>query len=252
MNTYYLTEKSYPASARFPPAHSPPVAGFAIAVVDSNDDIRTHTCHFLEKSGFHTWGLESAEDFYVGLLRKKADLVVVDLDLPGNHGLSLTKRLAAQRVPVIALTAHGDLESRIDALNAGALQSFARPADLRELTAGIRSILRHVPPGAHADAILFSSTSAPWRLDHTRACLIAPNRGTVPLTGRELALVNCLMSAIGDLVSKADLLEALDYDADAFHRIESQLTRLRRKTMQATGIPLPVRAVFGRGLVFAS
>lgn len=227
----------------------PPPAGFTIAVIENDDSLRADTCKFLEKSGFHAWGMESAEDFYVGLLRKKADLVVVDLGLPGENGISLTKRLAAQRVPVVALTAPDDPESRIDALNAGALQYFTKPTDMRELTAGIRSILRHALPAAGQDVAQDNEIRL-WRLDWASHCLVAPNRGTVPLTSRELALMDCLCSANGRLVAKSDLLQALDYDQDGFHRVESQLTRLRRKTVQATGLSLPIRAVFGKGLVF--
>jgi DNA-binding response OmpR family regulator len=76
----------------------------------------------------------------------------------------------------------------------------------------------------------------------------------VPLTSREFDLMRCLVAAEGAMVSKADLLDAMGYgSADGgFHRIESMLTRLRRKTQDYAGMPLPVRAVFGRGLVFVA
>ncbi len=225
---------------------------FTIAVIEDDEDIRLNVCSFLQKSGFHAWGAESAEDFYVGLLRQKVDLVVVDLGLPGEDGLSLIQRLARQNLPVVALTARGDLESRIAGLNAGALQYFVKPADLHELVAGIRSQLRHARVGAGAKKGPQGSEMLAWRLDNAAARLIAPNQGAVPLTSRELELVRCLICANGGLVSKQELLAAMDYlhVEDGFHRIESQLTRLRRKALQATGMALPIRAVFGKGLVF--
>ena len=85
-----------------------------------------------------------------------------------------------------------------------------------------------------------------------QATLRAPNQTVVPLTSRELEFLTCLTDAKGGLVTKRALLEALGHEGvdDGFHRIESMLTRLRRKTLDATGLPLPVRAVFGRGLAF--
>ena len=227
-------------------------AEFTIAVVENDGDVRSSVCSFLRKSGFHAWSAESAEDFYVGLLRHDADLVVMELGLPGDAGLKLIQRLAAQSVPVIVLTARGDRESRIAALNAGALQYFVKPADLPELVAGIRSQLRYAKPGVRAKAAQQEAEVPSWRLDHASARLVAPNQGAVPLTSRELELLLRLIAANGGLVSKPDLVQAMGYadEEEGFHRIQSQLTRLRRKTMEASGMALPVRAVFGKGLVF--
>ncbi|WP_415163090.1 response regulator transcription factor [Ottowia sp.] len=219
-----------------------------IAVVEDDEDILANVCRFLQKSGFRVWGASSAEDFYVHLLRDKADLVVVDLGLPGESGLSLVQRLAAQRIPVVVQTALGDLEHRIAGLEAGALQYFVKPTDMNELVAGIRSQLR----GAGAASQASGAGLARWRLEPAAAQLVAPNQLVVRLTSRELDFLRCLMATDGGLVSKQALLEAMGHDGveDGFHRIESMLTRLRRKTLDTTGTPLPVRAVFGRGLVF--
>lgn len=223
-------------------------ASSAVAVVEDDEDIRSNVCRFLVKSGMHAWGAESAEDFYVRLLRERADLVVVDLGLPGEDGLSLVQRLARQGVPVVVLTARGDLESRIAGLDAGALQYFVKPADMNELVAGIRSQLRRAEARQQPQADI----AAPWRLDTAGARLVAPNLQTVALTTRELELLGHLLATRGGLVTKQALTEAMGVDdaEDGYHRIESQLTRLRRKTQEATGMALPVRAVFGKGLVF--
>ena len=221
--------------------------GFTIAVVEDDEDIRGNVCRYLECSGFKAWGAESAEDFYVRLLRDRADLVVVDIGLPGEDGLSLVARLAAQGVPTVLMTASADLDSRIAGLDAGALQYFVKPVDMQELAAGVRSQLRHLAPRAgRADAL------APWRLDQAASRLVAPNQRFVELTSRELELLGCLMVTQGALVTKLTLTQAMGAEEaeDGFHRIESQLTRLRRKTLETTGTALPVRAVFGKGLVF--
>lgn len=225
-----------------------PSIEFTVAVVEDDEDIRINVCRFLTKSGLHAWGTDSAEDFYIKLLRQKADLVVVDLGLPGEDGLSLVKRLAEQEIPVVVLTARGDLDSRIAGLNAGALQYFVKPTDMNELVAGIRSQLgRNTGQPGRASAPFLT-----WRLDPLSACMVAPNHQIIALTSRELELLGCLMATPGTMVSKQTLIEAMGYADvdDGFHRIESQLTRLRRKTLDISGLALPVRAVFGRGLVF--
>jgi two-component system, OmpR family, response regulator PhoP len=220
-----------------------------IAVVEDDEDIRSNVCSYLARSGLQSWGAESAEDFYVRLLRARADLVVVDIGLPGEDGLSLLTRLAAQGVPTVLMTARADLDSRIEGLEAGALQYFVKPVDMQELVAGIRSQLRNKRLQGGGDAL----AAVPWQLDAVGGALRAPNQRVVSLTTRELELLSCLLENPGVVVSKQALAQAVggrNLDDD-FHRIESALTRLRRKTLDDTGLALPVRAVFGKGLVFA-
>lgn len=219
-----------------------------VAVVEDDEDIRANVCRFLERSGLRAWGVGSAEDFYVSLLRERADLVVADLGLPGESGQVLVQRLARQGIPVVVLTGQGDLDSRIAGLEAGALQYFVKPADLRELAAGIHSQLRHLGRRAAQEP-----QEPQWRLDGCATRLVAPNQRSVALTTREQELLSVLVLAQGSLVSKQTLVDATGGGSaaeDSYHRIEAQLTRLRRKTLEATGIALPVRAVFGKGLVF--
>lgn len=102
-------------------------AEFTIAVIEDDEDIRENVCSFLGKAGFHLWGADSAEDFYVRLLHEKADLVVVDLNLPGEDGLSLVRRLAERHVPVIVTTARGQLSDRIEGLDAGRCSTSSSP-----------------------------------------------------------------------------------------------------------------------------
>lgn len=224
-----------------------------IAVVEDDEDISTNVCRYLEHSGFKAWTAESAEDFYVRLLRDRADLVVIDIGLPGEDGLSLVRRLADQGVPTVLMTARADVESRIRGLDSGALQYFVKPVDMQELVAGIRSQLRskRLHAGGAAAA---APVSLPWRLDGVARVLRAPNQRVISLTTRELEILDCLMKSPGIVVSKQALVQAVGGREieDDFHRIESALTRLRRKTLDDTGLTLPVRSVFGKGLVFAS
>jgi DNA-binding response OmpR family regulator len=146
------------------------------------------------------------------------------------------------------MTARADLDSRIEGLDAGALQYFVKPVDMQELVAGIRSQLRSKRLQTGGTPVVPA-----WRLDKLGAKLEAPNHKNVLLTTRELEILSCLMQTPGAVISKQVLSESVgarDLEDD-FHRIESALTRLRRKTLGDTGMALPVRAVFGKGLVFA-
>lgn len=216
-----------------------------IALIEDDDDIRNNVINFLRASGFECWGVASAENFYAALMRQRADLFIVDLGLPGEDGLSLIKRLSDQDLPVIAMTARGQTPDRIAGLSAGALQYFVKPVDLIELTAGIRSLLSKLTLSSARPAHL------PWRIDSHSSTLFSPDQQAVPLTSRELELLAYLLKTPNRLVPKSELmLMANAAGDDDFHRIESVLRRLRKKTTDITGQVLPVRTVFGKGLSF--
>jgi len=227
---------------------------FTIAIVEEDEGVRLNIGNFLEQAGVHAWGAESVEKFYITLLREKADLVVVDLSLPREDKLCLIERLAEQCIPVIVLTARSSQCHCITGLTTGALRYFVEPEDLHALAASLRA----QPPVAAAVAApvqhALNGSHAAWQLDKAAARLVAPNRHSIPLTSRELQLMVHLYAADENIVGKKELLDAMGYAyvEDGFHRIESQLNRLRRKTLQSTGMPLPIRAVFGKGLVFVS
>jgi DNA-binding response OmpR family regulator len=227
---------------------------FTIAIIEENENIRVNICNFLGQAGVHAWGAESVEKFYITLLREKADLVVVDLSLPREDKLCLIERLAEQCIPVVVLTARSDLCSCITGLTTGALRYFVEPDDLHALAASLRAQLTLAATVTAPVKLALNGGHPAWHLDKAAARLVAPNRHSIPLTSRELQLMVHLYAADENIVGKKELLDAMGYAyvQDGFHRIESQLNRLRRKTLQSTGMPLPIRAVFGKGLVFVS
>lgn len=217
-----------------------------VALVDDDQDLRDTLCAFLTRSGLDCWGTGSAEDFYVSLLDRRADLVLVDLGLPGEHGLGLIRRLVEHRLPVVVLSGHSSTAERIEALNAGALQFFSKPAEPAELRAGLGALLLRL------GAPVATRVQLGWRLDPVLATLISPEQVAVPLTSRELELLQQLLRTPNQLVSKRELMRSASAADDGdYHRIEALLMRLRKKTLQLTGQALPVRSVFGKGLVFA-
>lgn len=219
---------------------------YTVALVEDDEDLRASLANFFELSGLDCWSVGSAEDFYVALLKRRADLVVIDLGLPGEGGLSLLRRLSKHRLPAIILSARGQTTDRIEGLSAGALQYFIKPVDLDELVAGIRSLLSRLSEEATPNVKLG------WRIERDSATLITPGQQSIPLTSRELDLIQSLLRTPNQLVTKAELLQVTNQHPDAdFHRIESALQRLRKKTFELTNHTLPIRSVFGKGLVFA-
>ncbi len=225
---------------------------FVIAIVEDEDDLRMNVARFLETQGFRVWTADSAESFYRELVVTDADLVIVDLGLPGEDGLSLITHLnSSGRYPIIAMTARGTLQDRIAGLNAGTDHYFVKPVDLYELTAAINAVLRKrsvVPQTTASD----TAEAGTWELLRGEAVLVTPAAATVGLTSGELQLLECLMSNAEKIITKSQMLELFDQDSVTgdFHRIEVLVSRLRSKVTKSTDQRLPLRAVFGKGLVF--
>ena len=224
---------------------------YVVAIVEDDDDLRLNTALFLESRGFRVWSVASAEEFYRRLVADHADLILVDLGLPGEDGLSLVKHLhSLNRYSIIVMTARGGLDDRIAGLEQGADYYFVKPVDLYELTAGILAVLRKKKPSLPLDDVLVPSPV--WALNRSEGVLITPTRIAIDLTSHELTLLEHLMNAAEKVFLKTDLLELFwpgSPEAD-FHRIEVLVSRLRAKVTKVSGLRLPVRSVFGRGMAF--
>lgn len=218
-----------------------------IAIVEDEEDFRTEVAAFLEANGFSVWQAGSAEGFYRKMVVNLADLVIVDLGLPGEDGLSLISYLnKTGKLPLVALTGRGTVPERIAGLEAGADYYFVKPVDLYELLAGIRSVLRKrspTPPQATAPA---------WRILRSQSVLVAPNAVTVGLTSNEIRLLECLMKDPEATFTKQQLLELFNLvDVDeGFHRIEVMVMRMRTKVLTAANLKLPLRTIYGKGFSF--
>ncbi len=220
-----------------------------IAIVEDEDELRCNITSFLQGRGYRCWGATSAEELYRCLLVQQADLLLVDINLPGEDGFSLLSHLAtAGHYGLIAMTARSELADRIRGLESGADMYFVKPVDLYELEAAIRAVLRR---GAQHRPRLPEKERQGWVLDYAHSCLFAPDSKAMQLTSRELAFLSCLMAACGRTVLKETLQGACSGSSnDDFHRVETLLYRLRKKSEQELGQNLPVRAVFGKGMMF--
>jgi two-component system OmpR family response regulator len=185
----------------------------------------------------------------------RIDLIVLDLMLPGEDGLTLCRNLRAKsRIPIIMLTAMGEETDRIVGLEMGADDYLAKPFNPRELLARIKAVLRRVaqapaPVPVEGGAVL---EFAGWTLDRDRRELQRPDGILVPLTSGEYELLAVFATHPGRVLSRDQLLDlARGREAQPFDRsIDVQVSRLRRKIEAEPQAPRLIKTVRNGGYTF--
>ena len=226
-----------------------------ILVVDDDPDIRGLVCEFLGRHGFLVEAAEDGPAMERALAREPADLVVLDLMLPGEDGLSLTRRLAAgPGTPVIILSAMGEDTDRIVGLEIGADDYLAKPCNPRELLARVRAVLRRnreVRDRQTVQPVGAAVEFAGWRLDLLRRELRSPQGVLVELSGGEIMLLRAFVERPQRVLTRDQLLDhARGPDADAFDRaVDVQVSRLRRKLAAGAAGEI-IRTVRNEGYLF--
>ncbi len=222
-----------------------------ILVVDDDAALRRLLQRYLTEQGFEVTTLADGRGLDRHLAETPPDLVVMDIMLPGEDGLTLTRRLRERgNLPVLVLSARGDEVDRILGLELGADDYLPKPFNPRELAARIRAVLRRHRSGTRADAeevVAFG----PYRLNLTRGVLWRDGR-EVPLTSGERSLLELLARHPNRVLSRDWLVEQLKgYDRSPFDRsIDVRIARLRQKIEPAPGRPKYIRTVWGRGYRF--
>ena len=206
-----------------------------ILVVDDDPGIREVLGDYLEQHGYRVTGVGSAAQLDRALAGGRPDLIVLDLMMPGEDGLSVCRRLSGKVAPIIMLSAMGEDADRIVGLELGADDYLAKPCNPRELLARIRAVLRR-PRAVETDDAP-SLHFAGWRLDLVRRELTRPDGAVVGLTGGEFGLLRALAEGAGRVLSRDQLLEkARGADADVFDRaMDVQISRLRKKLAEGGG-----------------
>lgn len=225
-----------------------------VLVVDDDTELRDLLVRYLHSNGFEVFAVGDSAAMENHLLGRPADLIVLDLMLPGKDGLAIARELRGSGdVPIIMLSAHGSDIDRIVGLEVGADDYLAKPFNPRELLARIRAVLRRkmgskprgVPPapGLHQ--------FGPFRLD-MRAHLLARDDEEVPLTTAEFKLLSLFAEHPNELLTRDVLMNILKgYECAAFDRsIDVAVTRLRRKIEDNPGAPQFIRTVRGEGYLF--
>ncbi len=221
-----------------------------ILVVDDDADLRLLLSDYLRREGYEVSAVEDGAAMHAWLAQETADLLILDLMLPGEDGLTLARRLRKDsQVPIIMLSARGDDVDRIVGLEVGADDYLAKPFNPRELLARIRAVLRRhaQPQGATAGLIEFSG----FRMD-VEARELSKDGETVPLTSREFDLLQVLAEHPNRVLDRDRLLDLLKgYERSPFDRsIDVQVARLRAKIEPDTKHPRYIRTVWGKGYLF--
>ena len=226
-----------------------------LLIVDDDSRLRDLLQKYLIQEGFNVSTVANAKGMEQMLAREHIDLMVLDLTLPGEDGLSICRRLRGNgiKTPIVMLTAKGDEIDRIVGLEIGADDYLAKPCNPRELLARIRAVLRRQTtaiPGApkpDGELIRFGMFS----LDRS-ARLLRRKDKTLKLTSGEFALLSVLASHPHQPLSRDHLLNlARGRDYDAFDRsVDVTISRLRRLLEIDPRDPRIIQTIWGHGYVF--
>lgn len=221
-----------------------------LAIIEDNEELREELMFFLEARGYPIWGERSAEAFWKRLHASPADIVLVDIGLPGEDGYSVLEFLRGLGSHgLIVLSARGGEQDRLRGLALGADAYMVKPVNFAELAMTIDALWRRLQLQGEASMTPLDAVNPQWALDHTR--LRAPGGRVLDLTAQEARLVDVLLQHRNEVCSKTLIHEHLfGFHAEPdTHRVDVVLSRLRNKAQRA-GIALPLRVVFGKGLVF--
>lgn len=223
-----------------------------ILVVDDDIQLRTLLASYLAREGFVVSCVEDGSSMDTWLTKNHADLVILDLLLPGEDGLSLARRLRNDsQIPIIMLSARGEDVDRIIGLEVGADDYLSKPFNPRELLARIRAVLRRRVLAAQAEESGSSIPFGPFRLDPQRRELTRDGE-PVPLTSSETDLLQVFAERPNRVLDRDSLLDLLKgYERSPFDRsIDVQVARLRAKIEPNTKRPRYIRTVWGKGYMF--
>jgi two-component system phosphate regulon response regulator OmpR len=220
-----------------------------ILVVDDDEPLRSRLQRYLMTNEFRVTTADGTIAARESLRILQPDLIVLDVTMPGENGLELTSSLRASgnETPILLLTARGDPDDRIAGFEAGADDYLGKPFEPKELLLRIRAMLRRantIPPPTGA-------ASGPVQLG---ALIFDPDRGelrspttTIRLTGGEAALLATLARRPNEILSREDIVAALDMDETGERAIDVQVTRLRRKIEVDPREPRFLHTIRGRG-----
>ena len=201
-----------------------------IYYVEDDASIRNLVVYTLTMTGFPAKGFERSAPFWAEMQQEKADLILLDLMLPGENGLSILRELKTRRdtmgTPVILITAKDGEDDVVDGLELGADDYIAKPFGIMELIARVKAVLRRCGPGEEREII---------EVDEIR---MDTGRHTVQVSGREIALtlkeyelLRVLMQKPGRLIEREALIDAVwsrDY-MGASHTLDAHIQTLRSK-----------------------
>ena len=225
-----------------------------ILIVDDDREIRSLLGQYLERHEFRTTAVADGKEMRRVMERSHVDLLVLDLMLPGQDGLSICRDVRSRsQVPIIMLTARGEDVDRIVGLELGADDYIPKPFNPRELLGRIKAVLRraaHAPREPSPESVRCFVFNG-WRLDTTTRTLSDAAGKTVALSGAEYRLLAVLLAAANRVLTRAQLTELLrGREADPFDRsIDVRISRLRQILGDAARAPQIIKTIYGEGYV---
>lgn len=229
-----------------------PERAWRIAILEDDTQLRESILvPGLRYFGFEVTGVASSAELYRAMLARDTDMVVLDVGLTGEDGISVLAHLRElSNLGVVMIAADRDANGHVTALAHGADAFLAKPVDVEVLAATLHSIGRRMMLEAR-DAQQ-NAASGRWQLDTEGWCLCTPSGRAVPLTAPERCILRILMKQRDRPVSRAKLIDALQAAVHDFEpkRIEMMIHRLRRKAHAAAGLPFPLLTLRGHGYVF--
>ena len=232
----------------------------AILVVDDEPEVRETLREYFEFAGFDAFVAPDGNEMRKVLDRRQIDVVLMDVNLPGEDGLALTRELRATRtVGIIMVTAIGQTVDRIVGLEMGADDYVAKPFELREVLARVKSVLRrlkqvHVQarpaPEIRSEIVKMGSST----LDLAAHRLYDSAGRDVPITSMEFDLLKAFAEAPDRVLTRERLLElAHNPNTDVFDRsVDLRIARIRRKIEADVAHPQVIKTVRGAGYIFVS
>ncbi len=227
--------------------------GHAILIVDDDPDISRLTADFLRREGFAVETAADAAEMDLRMARTRPDLIVLDLMLPGEDGLSICRRLRAASGPaILMLTAKSDEIDRVIGLEMGADDYLVKPFGTRELLARIRAILRRVKEPVAAPARRFAFDRFVIDLD-TRT-VSTSDGADLSLTSGEFDMLACFVQRPRRVLSRDQILDQLrGRGAEPFDRtVDMMVSRLRRKLGAVSAEADMITTVRNSGYLFTS
>jgi two-component system OmpR family response regulator len=226
-----------------------------LLLVDDEPSLREPRAEYLTRQGFVVRQAEDAAKARSALLEETPDLVLLDIMMPGEDGLSLCRHLSeSKHLPVIMLTAKNEAMDRIVGLEIGADDYVAKPFEPRELVARIRSVLRRTAkamPAADEDALYEFDG---WKLDPLKRKLTDLEGTVVPISSAEFRLLVAFLTHPRQVLDRDRLLDMVQgREAHLFDRaIDNQVSRLRRKVEEDSRDPKLIQTVWGGGYRLAA
>jgi DNA-binding response OmpR family regulator len=216
------------------------VAKLNIVVVEDNDDLRNLTCQVLHNEGHHAIGLACAEDLEDLGGGKPVDIFLIDINLPGENGISLSKRIrnAQPSVGIIIVSARTDLDDKVIGYDSGADLYITKPVVFAELTAAIRSFARR----HEASRLGKANDTQTLTLDKLD---VTGSAGVVKLTATEAMLLTALARAPAGKLDTWQIAEMLEVPVDETMKasIVMRIVRLRKKLSEAGAEGIAIESI---------